>query len=175
MKALLKFVSITVFLAAFSVAQAQVSAPPLQRAATFTLMNATTSASAGTTAITGVTGLDTYGYCVVYAKIQGATNGTLDFYVQTSFDGGTSWVDVGHFAQLAAGAAAVGNIALMGRGGTALSYTPIVVNTASGTPVLAANTFLAGVLGNALRVVYVAGAGTTAGAAQTITAYCTSI
>ena len=51
----------------------------------------------------------------------------------------------------------------------------VVVNAVDGTPALAVNTVLSGSLGNNLRVVFVAGVGTSAGAAQTITAYCASL
>jgi len=51
---------------------------------------------------------------------------------------------------------------------------PTVVNKVDLTPALAVNTCIANGMGNALRVVYVAGAATSAGAAQSIKAICST-
>lgn len=160
-------------------AQAQYfSAPSMSRTQVVTVFNGTSPATPSTGTGTAVTGLDAFSYCFLYAKLQGATGGPLDVYVQTSYDSGTTWIDVGHYTQLAAAAALVATVVSLSRWGPSVSATPTsvptTVNSTSGTPVLAANTFLPGVLGNALRVVLVAGALTTAGATQVITAYCAS-
>jgi hypothetical protein len=119
--------------------------------------------------------LDGASYCTISARLAGATGGTLDIYIQSSNNNGAagSWTDAIHFPQLAGGAAAVGYVATIGHGtgGTA----PVVVNSADGTPILAANVVVPHSLGNNLRVVLVAGASTSAGATETITAYCASL
>jgi hypothetical protein len=54
-----------------------------------------TSPSSASTAVLGtaVFGLSDCDIIRVYATLQGATGGTLDVYLQTSFDGGTTWYD----------------------------------------------------------------------------------
>jgi hypothetical protein len=125
-----------------------------------------TSPSSASTAVgTKFCGLNdsVEGICVV-ATLTGATGGTLDVYLQTTYDG-TTWVDFAHFAQLADGAAAVVKAFACVRGTTQATITTVGIN---GTPALAANTVLSGMLGKSIRAVYVAGVGTSAGAAQTI-------
>ena len=140
-----------------------------------TLVNGQSPAGAGTTGVAAVTGLDPYTKVLIFAVLQGATGGTLDVYIQTSVNGGQAggWVDVAHFPQLAAAAAKVGYFLSLTRGdasGNAAAVAPIVVNVIDGAPVLAVNVFIPSGFGNALRVVFVAGAGMSAGATQTITA-----
>jgi hypothetical protein len=140
-----------------------------------TLVNGASPAGAGTVVGTAVLGLDPYTKALVYAVLQGATGGTLDVYIQSSLNGGAvgGWVDVAHFPQLAAAAGKIGYFLSLTRGdasGNAAAVAPIVVNIVDGTPVLAANFFIPSGFGNALRVVFVAGAGTSAGATQTIIA-----
>jgi hypothetical protein len=101
----------------------------------------------------------------IVATLQGATGGALDVYLQTSFDGGTTWVDFAHFAQLAAAAAASTKVWHVTRLTDVGTFT--AVGTGS-TPALAVNTILGGAWGDTFRAVYVAGASTSAGAAQTI-------
>lgn len=102
----------------------------------------------------------------IVADLVGATGGTLDVYIQTSPDGGPSWYDAVHFPQLAAGAAAVkyrAPVSLFTN-----SVTPIVVGK-NLTPSIAVNTVLNGAFGDRCRLVMVAGAGTSQGAAVRIT------
>src|SRR5574340_600189 len=140
--------------------EAQFSTIPLSRTYTFTLFNGASPASPSTVAQAAVTGLDSYSYCWVYSKLQGATGGPLDVYLQTSFDAGTTWVDVGHYTQLAAAAALSATAVAYSKWGPTVSTAPTstatTVNSVSGTPALAAGTFLPGVMGNAMRVVFVA-------------------
>jgi|SRR5438067_7630344 len=119
--------------------------------------------------------LDRMSYCDVTARLAGATGGTLDVYIQSSNNNGAagSWKDVVHFPQLLAGAAAIGYSATLTHG--TAGAVPVTVNSIDGTAALAANTVVPSSLGNNLRVVFVAGAGTSAGATQTITAYCASL
>ena len=140
------------------------------------LFSGTSPSVPGTSAQAQITlPLDRMIYCDVSARLAGANGGALDVYIQTSNNNGAvgSWKDVVHFPQLAAAAAAIGYSVTLSHatGGSA----PVVVNAVDGTVALAANTVIPAALGNNLRVVFVAGAGTSAGAAQAITAYCASL
>jgi hypothetical protein len=111
-------------------------------------------------------GVDITGFSrlAVMARTLGATSGTLDIYLQTRING--LWVDVLHLPQLPSGS--MGNLGFatsLERGGGSII---VGVNNADGTPVLAVNTKVVGCLGDQLRYVFVAGAGTIAGAAQSI-------
>jgi len=109
------------------------------------------------------TPLDDFDSLDVAAEIQGATGGTLDVYVQCSPDGGNNWYDVIHFTQAAAGS------------GVKYYQAPLSLATNTTAPV-AVGKNLAPALGSALasvvngaftdrlRLVMVAGTGTTAGA-----------
>jgi hypothetical protein len=112
-------------------------------------------------------GYDAANYITIVAELVGITGGTLDVTIQDSPDG-VVWYDYVHFAQLAAGAAAIKT-----------SYTPALPNAivtigksvdpATPVPVLAAASFRGGHPFRYLRSVAIAGAGASAGAAQTIT------
>lgn len=130
----------------------------------------TSPSSATTTVSTSLTGIDAFTKCIIYAVLTGATGGTLDVVLQSTPDGGTTWYDVCHYTQIVAAAAAVGNFVSLTRGETYSTTTPVVVNSVSTTPVLAAGQVIPHGLGNGLRVLYVAGVGTTLGAAQVIKA-----
>lgn len=125
--------------------------------------------TATTTALTAVTDLGGYQSMQIFAILTGATGGTLDIYLQGSLDGGTTWVDYAHFPQIAAGAAAIKRVWSVSR--AAQQTTLATVGSGSvGTPgvALAANTIIGGEWTDRLRVVAVSGAGTSAGAAQTL-------
>lgn len=127
----------------------------------------TSPAAASTVVGAVVSGLADYPYVRIDAALVGATGGTLDVYLQRLIKPG-AWTDWIHFAQLAAGAAAVRYSAIASPG---LSTTITTSNRGSdGTPSvsLAAATFLGGHPGNTVRAVYVAGASTSAGAAVVI-------
>lgn len=126
----------------------------------------TSQGAANTTAQTPITGLEAFRSLEIYANIQGATGGTLDIYIQVSPDGGTNWVDYIHYSQLAAASAAIQRLVTVTKG-TNSGATPVTVGM-NLTPALAANTVVGGDFGDRLRIVAVAGAGTTLGAAQTI-------
>jgi hypothetical protein len=128
-------------------------------------LNFTSPASATTVAQTPVTGLGPYRSMVVFANIQGGTGGTLDIYIQFSPDGGTTWVDYAHFAQLAAGAAAITRAFAVSKSGQQTTLQTVGTGT---SPALAASTIIGGDWGDRLRVVAVAGTSTSAGAAQVI-------
>jgi hypothetical protein len=134
------------------------------------IFNGTTQAAAGTLAHTAVTGLGAYNSMTVYASLVGATGGTLDLYLQYSPDSGTTWVDFAHYAQLAAGASAVQKLFTI----TKDTSTAITTVGSGSTPVLAANTVVNGDWGDRIRLVEVAGASTSAGAAIVLTAVLSS-
>lgn len=125
-----------------------------------------TSPAAASTAIdpTVIYGLARFSSVRIDALLVGATGGTLDVYLQRKL-GPNAWADYCHFAQLAAGATAVRYSV------TAAQINSTAIVTANGgtdaAPAvgLAPATFLGGHPGDTLRVVYVAGAGTSAGAA----------
>lgn len=119
------------------------------------------STASTTTAVTGVQGFGKYSAIEIIATLTGATGGPLDVYVQKSVDG-VNWYDYVHFTQVLAVAPAV-----------TYSYVPAlndnIVAIGSGTtPVLAAGSASGGHWYDWLRVVFVSGAGTSAGAAQNI-------
>jgi hypothetical protein len=126
-----------------------------------------TSPATPTTAVMGspITGLGIYESLNIAATIQGATGGTLDLYLQTSPDGGTTWVDYIHFAQLAAAAAQSTKVVTVSCGVQSTGITAVGTGL---TPSLAASTVVGGAFGDRMRLVAVSGAGTTVGAVQTI-------
>jgi hypothetical protein len=121
---------------------------------------ASTAVSAGT-----ITGLARYDWITVEADLQGATGGTLDVYVQRKL-ATNLWRDWIHFTQLAAGGAAV-KYSAQPQPDTAIIVVGGGTDAAPGVA-LAANTSVGGHPGDTLRLVFVAGAGTSAGAAQTV-------
>lgn len=131
-----------------------------------------TSPASATTAINSTKwlGLHNYHWFTIDAVIQGATGGTLDIYLQRLVNrtsaGVETWADWIHFTQLAAGASAVQYTAGPNADNTINEVGTGDATTA--TPALAANTFVGGHPGRELRIVSVAGAGTSAGASQTI-------
>lgn len=135
-----------------------------------TLTISGTTPAAASTAVVGVPAVfatfeDMPESLDVEAALVGATGGTLDLYLQTSPDGGTTWVDYAHFAQLAAGAAA--SFVRFGVARHAQQTTITTVGRAL-VPALAVGTVVGGPFGDRMRLVAVAGAGTSAGAAITI-------
>ena len=132
-------------------------------------LGGTSPAAASTAASTTITGLEAFKSLTFYCVLTGATGGTLDIYIQWSPDLGTTWVDYAHFAQLADGAAAIKRFFSVSRYGQQTTVTAVGSGTTASPGVaLAANTVLGGDFGDRLRVVYVAGGGTSAGAAQII-------
>lgn len=131
----------------------------------------TSPTSASTAVLTPATGnpdklvgLNKYTDLHVVADLIGATGGTLDVYIQTSHDG-SRWNDYAHFAQLAAGAAATTITFAVTR---RAQQTSLIAIGKDLTPALAANAVLGGEFGDQMRVVCVAGGGTSAGATLSI-------
>jgi hypothetical protein len=139
---------------------------------TFTI-NDTSPSSASTAVGTVVRNLAPYEFFRIDAALVGAAGGTLDVYLQRQIATNV-WADWLHYTQLAAGAAAVKWTALAGNPSlsTALTSTFGIGTDASPGVALAANTFLGGHPGLAIRPVYVAGASTSAGAALTFYITC---
>lgn len=119
-------------------------------------------AAAGTATVGPVSRMDKFETLAIVATLQGATGGTLDVYIQGTADAGQTWFDIVHFTQLAAAAPASTKVVQLSRTAGAAAITT------SGDAQLAAGTVLNGEWGDQLRTKFVAGAGTTAGAAQTI-------
>lgn len=132
-------------------------------------ITATSPASASTAVASGtIEGLDRFDWIAIEADLQGATGGTLDVYVQRKL-GANLWRDWLHFAQLSAGAAAVKYSVQSGSDNDI--YTVGGGTDASPGVALAADSFVGGHPGTELRVVFVAGTSTSAGAAQTVRVY----
>lgn len=130
--------------------------------------NQTSPSSATTVAATGVTGFALYDAITIVATVAGTTGGTLDVCVQHSPDGVT-WYDYVHFPQALAAAASV-----------IYAYPPvandnIVVIGKDTTPLLAAGSAAGGVWFDRLRVLFVAGAGTSVGAVQSVNVLCSRL
>jgi hypothetical protein len=100
----------------------------------------------------------------VIAILKGASNGVLDVYMQVSADAGNTWVDAIHWPQLAAGAGTTVYKATLSQLTQPASAAPVVVGTGT-SPALAANTVVQGVGFDRARLLFVAGSGTSAGAA----------
>lgn len=126
-----------------------------------------TSPSSATSAAGTVyaSGLERCSSLTIIGELQGATGGTLDVFLQTSWDGGTTWYDYAHFTQLAAGAAAIKHAWHVSR---ASERTTITTVGSAAAGVIAAGTIMAGGWGNMMRLAFTAGASTSAGAAQTV-------
>ncbi len=125
----------------------------------------TSPSSASTVVGASITGLQDFEFFRIDAALQGATGGTLDVYLQRKITDNV-WADWLHFTQLTAGGAAVKWTALAGNPtlSTALTSTFGIGTDAAPAVALAANTFLGGHPGGAIRAVYVAGVSTSAGA-----------
>lgn len=103
---------------------------------------------------------------VVDATLLGGTGGTLDVYLQRKIASDT-WRDWIHFPQIAATVAKKYTVTIKGEGTT-------IVETGGGSDAspgvaLAANTAVDVIPGDDVRIVFVAGASTSAGASNSIT------
>ena len=131
------------------------------------VLSGTSPDEAGTVAGPFVSGLARYLGLRVEARVVGATGGTLDVYLQRKI-GPDLWADWVHFAQLAAGASALlysFTIQNVSAAAGALTAT-----TSGGTDETPTSTGGTGLItnshpGDMVRLVYVAGASTSAGAA----------
>lgn len=123
----------------------------------------TSPAAPSTVVETIITGLDLFHSAFLYAHLVGATGGVLDIFLQVSVDLGVTWTDYAHFPQIAAAAAAIDRIWAISKSAQQITLQTVGIGTA---PLLAANTIIGGDWGDRMRAVAVAGALTTAGAAQ---------
>lgn len=130
--------------------------------------NAVVVGSAGPVGVASSAPIDltNFSSLAVSAALIGATGGALDVFLQTSFDGGTTWVDYAHFPQLAAAASAVKYVFTSSM--NAQNAAPLVVGNGL-TPSIAANTVVGGAWGDRFRLVFIAGASTSAGAVVAVT------
>jgi hypothetical protein len=115
----------------------------------------------------GVAGpLGDYDAVDITADITGATGGTLDVYVQISNDNGQNWYDVVHFAQATAGHAIASYQAPISNSTATTAPTVVGKNL---SPALTAGAVVNGAFGDRMRLVMVAGSGTSAGAPVKVT------
>ncbi len=104
----------------------------------------------------------------IESTLQGATGGALDVVIQVSYDKGVTWSEYVRYTQLAAAAASIVYVTTHSRAvGVA---APVVIGKGT-TPTITVNTCRAGEWGDRMRVLFVAGASTSAGAVQTIRVY----
>lgn len=136
------------------------------------MLTATSPAAPGTglgTSNVIISKLDEYESLLIVPSLIGATGGTLDVFIQHSYDEGNNWVDYIHFAQLAAGAAASKQFVSVSKfGGQVVTFPTVGYNL---TPTLAAATAVGGPFGSQMRLIFIAGAGTSAGAAISVSIY----
>jgi hypothetical protein len=94
-----------------------------------------------------ITDLSGMRYLVVMANfLYGAAGTTVKAWVQTSLDGGLTWIDVMSFAFLLAAANKVSAVGV---------YTALAAVAVPGDGVLADNTIVNGLLGDQIRVKYI--------------------
>ncbi len=106
----------------------------------------------------------------VDAAIEGGVGGTLDVYLQRKL-ASNSWADWVHFPQLASGGAKIHRTF----DSSEVEAAPVTVGfgTDSAPAVaMAAGKLACGHPGSEVRIIFVAGASTSAGTAQTITLHC---
>lgn len=132
------------------------------------IITGTSPATAADAAVGDVLhGLAKYDALSIMCEVQGATADTLDLYLQSSWDGGTTWWDYAHLPQLGAGAAAIKYAIQV----PSMLESTITVIGKGASPALAAGDVIGGPWGPAMRLFAVTGASTSAGAAQTITVH----
>src|SRR3954462_8882353 len=128
-------------------------------------LSGTSPAAASTVAGVQCSGLSRWRGVRVEAQLVGATGGTLDVYIQRKV-APNLWVDWAHFPQLTAGAAAVAYTFAVDN--TTPSSGTLTAITTRGTDAIPNPGLAAGLdlvhPGDMIRVVYVAGASTSAGA-----------
>jgi hypothetical protein len=123
-------------------------------------------ANAASWCAAGVAGpLDDYDSIGIDVDLVGATGGTLDVYLQQSPDQGVNWYDVVHWTQLASGAAAVKYSSPISQATTTAAPTAVGKNL---NPALLAGTVVNGAFSDRMRLLMVAGSGTSAGASVVV-------
>src|SRR5262249_42517734 len=107
----------------------------------------------------------------VEATLRGAANGTLNCYLQCTYDRGQSWTDLVAFTQQTASASATTYGVTLTRSNGSAYATSVGKGT---SPALSAGTSRDGCWGDQVRILFVAGSGTTAGASQSFTFFLSS-
>jgi hypothetical protein len=121
------------------------------------------AAASATTIGTQFSLANQYDKIVLISTLTGMSVGTLDLYIEESWDLGTSWYQVGHFTQLAGGAAASTKRQLVAYTGTGTATATGKSTLGTATLTLAAGTFLEAPWAPLLRIISVTGAGANAG------------
>lgn len=137
----------------------------------YPLLSVASPAAPGTQILGSFQGLTRFSVLTVDAILQGATGGTLDLYLQRLVDPVNGiWFDWARYTQLAAAVAAKSYTLSLDPSAAAPTITNVGEwnAAASGTPVLAAGAIVPCHPGDQLRLVAVAGAGTTAGSTQAV-------
>ncbi len=117
-----------------------------------------------------VSGLEMFDMLTFDVKIVGGTGGTTDVYLQkliADASGTNVWADFVHFTQVTTGATSVQTAATQDN----QQATPAAnwgTDGSAGTPALAANSIAPGYPGSTLRLVAVAGTGTTVAGSVTL-------
>jgi len=138
----------------------------VMRGSPFTI-TATTGNAAGSALLgSALLGLGIWDDFVIDAVLLGPTGGTLDLYLQRRIKDDL-WADWIHFPQVAAATAKVYTIPTQWPTPAATNIGTFN-NAGTGTAVIAANTVIGGHPGDGIRAYVTQGAGTSAGAAQTI-------
>ncbi len=126
------------------------------------------TAAASTVLASAPVAVPRYDQIVIVADVQGVGGVALDLYLEESWDGGTTWFEVAHLTQLAAGAAAQ---TLRIVPGLQASNVAVLKDTLSpaANGVLAAGTVLPMPWGPILRIVSRTAAGAPSGGSITQT------
>ena len=110
----------------------------------------TITTAIGATATTPVTNLGGMKYVAVECKfVYGSGGTTVDVYIQTSLDGGLTWIDIMEFDFTTASANKVNSVTIAPS--VVTNFPPVSVVDGS----LAINTSVQGVLGDRLRAKYI--------------------
>lgn len=120
-----------------------------------TLLAQTTIGAAGTVTTTPIRGIGSAMYLLVLIKfLYGAGGTAVKAYIQTSLDGGTTWIDIMCFAFTTSAITKISKVS---------GEIALAANVTPGDGALTDNTILDGVIGDMLRVKYVS-TGTYTGA-----------
>jgi hypothetical protein len=103
---------------------------------------------------------------MIDATIIGGTGGVVDAWLQRKIEGVDAWRDWIRFPQVAAATTKRYSVQVMSS--TTIHDVSEGTTASPGTPTIAANTSVGGHPGDKVRLVVTAGAGTSAGATQTI-------
>lgn len=138
----------------------------MRQIAEFSVTGATPAAASSALVSGAATaGLRAFDWVEIVAAITGGTGGTVDVYIQRKTAAGV-WTEWGHFPQVAA--ATTKWYAAQSQGSASIAEVGKFNDAGAGTPVLAANSWVGGHPGDAIRVYATAGAGTSVAGAVTL-------